>query len=282
MSEKKRFPVRLMRWSDSSANGRTVTLKLPDDAGEHPFKGLSVGAKNGQTMDMEIWLTDEPAADPKPKTKKAAPKPATRGTAVIGKLTRRVVTRTPRNTGDTDAELSYQNVRPNSRAAYEHSPISDKAAALPQLDSIAKSPVTENEIASYADKMGDAAEALAAVADRLGPDDTDDVDDPVHMEDAIDDDPSEVGPRAVRRAVDLCKAVDNQRAGFFYFMRTLHPNAPALPTGDGDWSRDSRATRDRVCFHCETVALEGLADDTDARKRFEALEHEFERAERFR
>ncbi len=45
-----------MRWGDSSASGRTVTLKLPDDGDEHPFKGLDVGAKNGQMLEIVIAI----------------------------------------------------------------------------------------------------------------------------------------------------------------------------------------------------------------------------------
>ena len=45
-----------MRWGDSSASGRTVTLKLPDDGDEHPFKGLDVGAKNGQMLELSSPL----------------------------------------------------------------------------------------------------------------------------------------------------------------------------------------------------------------------------------
>ena len=62
MSEKNVYRVRLLRWGDSSASGRTVTLKLPDDDDEHPFKGLPVRSKNGQLLEMEIAIVDDDGA----------------------------------------------------------------------------------------------------------------------------------------------------------------------------------------------------------------------------
>lgn len=41
----------LLRWGESSTNGRTVTLQLedgPDAATRHPFHGLKTGAQSGQ------------------------------------------------------------------------------------------------------------------------------------------------------------------------------------------------------------------------------------------
>lgn len=58
MSEKNVYRVRLLRWGDSSSSGRTVTFKLPDDEEDHPFKGLDVGSKNGQLLEMEIAIYD--------------------------------------------------------------------------------------------------------------------------------------------------------------------------------------------------------------------------------
>lgn len=45
--------VMLLRWSDNQ-NGRTVTLLLPDDGGEHPFKGLKCGPANGERLAISV------------------------------------------------------------------------------------------------------------------------------------------------------------------------------------------------------------------------------------
>ena len=58
MTEKNVYRVRLLRWGDSSSSGRTVTFKLPDDEEDHPFKGLEVGSRNGQLLEMEIAIYD--------------------------------------------------------------------------------------------------------------------------------------------------------------------------------------------------------------------------------
>ncbi len=53
----------LLRWSDSSATGRTITLQL-QDGGEHPFHGLPSG-KNGQRVMIAVTLIgddEQPAA----------------------------------------------------------------------------------------------------------------------------------------------------------------------------------------------------------------------------
>ncbi len=56
--------VILLRWGDSSAQGRTVTFLLPEDAGEHPFKGERNG-KTGQRYAMALAKIgdDEAKAD---------------------------------------------------------------------------------------------------------------------------------------------------------------------------------------------------------------------------
>ena len=59
MSDEDIYRVKLMRWGDSSAAGRTVTLKLPDDTNEHPFKNMPIGAKNGQLMEISVRLLNE-------------------------------------------------------------------------------------------------------------------------------------------------------------------------------------------------------------------------------
>ncbi len=301
VSEKKRFSVRLMRWSDSSTSGRTVTLKLPDDDNDHPFKGLPVGSKNGQEMEMEIWVPENLPVASKTRPTSATPsKQNPRGTVVVGPLTRRVIQNSepvasePRPVSSAQGSLpkadepkgeptaSTPAIQNDAQPPHTHKDPIEPDTSAEGLAQHAESRHVEEEIASYAERMGHAAEALAAVADRIGPDDEGEVEENEELEAELDDDPSQVGARTVRRAIDLCRAVDNQRAGFFYFMRTMYPNVPKLPADGDDWSRDSKATRDRVCFHCEMNALDSLADDNEARKRFEELEHDFERTERFR
>lgn len=131
--------------------------------------------------------------------------------------------------------------------------------------------------------MSQAAQALASAAERL--DGKEEEDDRPRLPLPSDEEDSErepIGVRTVRRAVDLCTSVDKKRAGFFYYMRAMYPNVPSAENDGGKWSRDAKATRDRVCFHCETLGISGLADDVEARKKFEELEHAFERHERLR
>lgn len=45
--------VMLLRWSDNQ-NGRTVTFQLPDDGGDHPFKGLKCGPANGERLAISV------------------------------------------------------------------------------------------------------------------------------------------------------------------------------------------------------------------------------------
>ena len=63
--------VRLLRWSESSTAGRTITLELPPDQGDaHPFRGLPTGHQNGQRFMMSFAAIDDdetrrdPAAGP--------------------------------------------------------------------------------------------------------------------------------------------------------------------------------------------------------------------------
>ena len=65
-------------------------------------------------------------------------------------------------------------------------------------------------------------------------------------------------------------------------MRSRYPKAQSSPKKGGEWSRNAKSTRDRVCLHCDTPALVDLAEDIDARRRFEELKNEFERHERLR
>jgi hypothetical protein len=47
--------VRLIRWSESSTAGRTITIELPPDAGDgHPFKGFPTGHAHGQRFKMKF------------------------------------------------------------------------------------------------------------------------------------------------------------------------------------------------------------------------------------
>lgn len=69
--------VMLLRWSDNQ-NGRTVTLLLPDDGGEHPFKGLKCGPSNGERLAISVARiaddeTQEPVEKPKEKREYSLP-----------------------------------------------------------------------------------------------------------------------------------------------------------------------------------------------------------------
>lgn len=62
--------VMLLRWSDNQ-NGRTVTFLLPDDGGDHPFKGLKCGPANGDRLAVSVARiaddeTQEPVTPPEP------------------------------------------------------------------------------------------------------------------------------------------------------------------------------------------------------------------------
>jgi hypothetical protein len=64
--------VRLIRWSESSTAGRTITIELPPDAGEaHPFRGLPTGHQHGQRFLMQFAAIgdDERPEDPKAQLK---------------------------------------------------------------------------------------------------------------------------------------------------------------------------------------------------------------------
>lgn len=45
----------LIRWGEGPG-GRTVTFLLPDDPGEHPFRGLKTGRVHGQRLAISIAL----------------------------------------------------------------------------------------------------------------------------------------------------------------------------------------------------------------------------------
>ncbi len=303
-----------MRWGDSSASGRTVTLKLPDDGDEHPFKGLDVGSKNGQMLEIEVALVENgelktlsAPGKPKPHVKARIPaKPRTKSISPTRRATLENVTKTIIKTVEVPAapvaSPPPSPVIPAPQTVATPSPPAPPVSAptpppmhsepideYPDANPVAQQNAGSNDIDganldAYADQMGQAAEALAAVAERLDMEDKGQDDQPHYPRPPMfdDDEAEEPGIAVVRRAFDLCKAIDKQRAGFFYFMRSRYPEAPKLPGEGGEWSRDAKSTRDRVCLHCETSTLTGLAEDIEARKRFEELENEFERHERLR
>lgn len=325
MSDKNVYRVRLLRWGDSSSSGRKVTLKLPDDEEDHPFKGLPVGAKNGQLLEMEIAIVEDdgtmelvtlgrvrkpnpkviprlPVVKAKPVAKPVVVEPV-RKRAVLTNVTRHVIkapARTVKATPRMPAPLPSQMISP---PAERHAPPPQPSAPVYRAPLPVPEPMPETmpetmpepkpqtgtghgkldsaDLDAYANQMSQAAEALAAVAERMDDHVVDDR--PQYPMPQVDDDPNATpGVKAVRRATDLCKAIDKQRAGFFYFMRSRYPQAPKLPGEPGEWSRDAKSTRDRVCIHCETTELHGLAQNDEARRKFEELETEFERHERLR
>lgn len=261
-----------MRWGDSSSSGRTVTLKLPDDTEDHPFKGLDVGSRNGQLMEMEITLL-EGDAELKTLGLKSTSQPAAKPQLPVKDITASPASSAPTIAEPTPPPLDALEV-PADVPSDTPSPI-HTSPSVPQQPS-----ADPADIDSYANQMSNAAESLAAVAEEMSK----------VVEDGLDDNEDEdTGPPpltrgqlAAVRAVDLCKAIDQQRAGFFYFMMSRYPSVPNLETEPGNWSRDAKVTRDRVCHHCEMEGLKGLEDDTKAREMFEALENEFERHERLR
>lgn len=341
MTEKNVYRVRLLRWGDSSSSGRTVTFKLPDDEEDHPFKGLDVGSRNGQLLEMEIAIYEgegdvetlgrvrKPRARIKPYLPvindaplgKEAEDPNKRR-ARLENVSRRVIKSDQATAAPQPAPAPQSvNTPPAAKSAapaaapmgsdlpnsadggagmgtggsgtrtYSPSPPAENTpveANMPDYSGGGPGPahgsggnLDTNDLDAYANQMGQAAEALAAVAERLDDQIEDDSPQfPAAPSDA--DDGLDPGVKAVRRATDLCKAIDKQRAGFYYFMRSRYPEAPKLPGEEGNWSRDAKTTRDRVCLHCEATQLADLAQDQEARKKFEDLETEFERHERLR
>lgn len=316
MSDKNKYRVRLVRWGDGSSSGRTVTFKLPDDDDEHPFKGLDVGAKNGQLLEMEIAIYDgdgdveslgstkKPRANTKPRlpvVRDEAPTPARRR-AKLENVTRRIVpasapapetnvaedadrSRDAGESGNTMPEVPDDTTPAGSATGNTGSGHGSGTGTESEMDrggsDVGRGNLNSDDLDSYATQMGQAAEALAAVAERL--DEQAEDEEPQFPTIPIDTDTDlDPGVKAVRRATDLCKAIDKQRAGFYYFMRSRYPQAPKLAPEQGEWSRDAKSTRDRVCLHCEAENLERLAQDPEARRKFEELENEFERHERLR
>lgn len=264
-----------MRWGDSSSSGRTVTLKLPDDTEDHPFKGLDVGSRNGQLMEMEITLLEGDA-----ELKTLGPKLASKPSLSPQLPVKNVSTNTP-----PSGPVTSDSVEPSYPSTIPPEPTSTNVASTPpigeQLASEVSHPANADpaDFDTYANQMGNAAETLAAVAEELSKaaDEGDD-------QDQDDDGPPPLtrGQQAAVRAVDLCKSIDQQRAGFFYFMMSRYPTVPNLDPEPGNWSRDAKVTRDRVCHHCEMEGITHLEEDQTAREKFEALENEYERHERLR
>lgn len=284
MSEKNSFRVRLMRWGDSSSSGRTVTLKLPDDTEDHPFKGLDVGSRNGQLMEMEITLLEGDA-----ELKTLSPKP-TNHPSPESQLPHKDTSVSPtmgHPPRDTTAISTSTSVDENITAATtpqtETTAVNDGNTSTDDaISSMSQLPTADPaDFDSYANQMSNAAESLAAVAEEMSKAAEEDGDDDHENEDTGPP-PLSRGQQAAIRAVDLCKSIDQQRAGFFYFMMARYPSVPNLETEPGNWSRDAKVTRDRVCHHCDMEGLKRLEDDTTAREMFEALETEFERHERLR
>lgn len=382
MSDEDIYRVKLMRWGDSSAAGRTVTLKLPDDTDEHPFKNMPIGAKNGQLMEISVRLLNEdgsPVTVRQKSTKKAnqnvkpaaaptlEPATSTPAKALETKPTpnkRRVVRVVPKvadKSDDTPAppvkktrtavlknvsrtkvihkptpQSPPSQVAPTpfeTKATPSGAPVAAPMTAAPQPFKTHASPPSaapttplsstpqpsyppsppppmpsppmpspppmpqpppsdelrpqvpgggfSGDLDAYTEQMSQAAEALAAVADLMDKEEEDDRP-KTPPSGTGDDEGMSPGERAVVRATDLCKAVDKQRAGFFYFMRAMYPSVPPIDPNDGTWSRDARATLARLCHHCDTDTLPSLAEDEELRRKFEELETEFERHERLR
>lgn len=73
----------LLRWSDSHT-GRTVTLLLPDDGDDHPFRGLKCGPANGQRLALSVALiaddeTQTPMEEQQPRPAPTNPSKTTGG-----------------------------------------------------------------------------------------------------------------------------------------------------------------------------------------------------------
>ena len=46
----------VLRWSESSTGGRTVTFLLPGDGDAHPFRGVKTGPAHGQRVALSVAL----------------------------------------------------------------------------------------------------------------------------------------------------------------------------------------------------------------------------------
>lgn len=61
--------VMLLRWGESPG-GRTVTFLLPDDPGDHPFKGLKAGRTHGQRLALSVALIADDETQEKIKARR--------------------------------------------------------------------------------------------------------------------------------------------------------------------------------------------------------------------
>lgn len=304
MSES-RYRVRLLRWSESSSGGRTVTFQLPDDGDEHPFKGMPTGKRDGAVFEIVVRSASDPDAPLETLASRvgkpeASPAPGPRS---------RTRTAHPDRTA---ASLNGGSASPEPRAATDDRAADDGVAPAVSSDTAGNGRATLQALlrAATAEQKTTPAEAPETLGGAIavgttaggGAGSTEaavDSDLALHAmaQAALDmrraaveiagdrdggDEEEESG--VVERAVTLCKEVDHQRAGFFYYMKARYPTTPELPPeiGQGTWSRDADATRQRVCFHCETQALAELGIDPRAETRFEDLEADYERAERSR
>jgi hypothetical protein len=225
-----------MRWGDSSASGRTVTLKLPDDGDEHPLKGLDVGAKNSQMLEIDIAIVENGELEtlsaqkkPTPKLKinipkKNKPADAPRKLAVLENVRTTIfksvesapvkpeppVEPVPAPTPPPPLEpsplIAAPTPPPMHQDPVEEEPVLAPEPTLASQNDPQPSNVDGANLDAYADQMGQAAEALAAVAERLDKDDDDQPKFPSSMFE--DDETKEPGVVVVRRAFDLCKAID--------------------------------------------------------------------------
>ena len=199
-----------MRWGDSSSSGRTVTLKLPDDTEDHPFKGLDVGSRNGQLMEMEITLLEGDA-----ELKTLGPKPRMPATP---KAQQPAKSPSASTVSESPSSVSDPS-RPPSTTASDTGPApAPDPASTENAEGQSAAP---GDFDAYAHQMSNAAESLAAVAEEMSKT-AEDVAEDGEIEETGPA-PLTPGQKAVVRAIDLCKAIDQQRAGFFYFMMSRYP-----------------------------------------------------------
>lgn len=69
MTDASVLEVMLLRWGESPG-GRTVTFLLPDDPGDHPFKGLKAGRAHGERLAISIArISDDETVQPEKERK---------------------------------------------------------------------------------------------------------------------------------------------------------------------------------------------------------------------
>lgn len=322
-----RYRVRLLRWSESSSGGRTVTFQLPDDHDEHPFKGLPTGKRDGALLEIAVRMAADEAAPletlspatPTPtdtplEPVAPRPRPRVRSNAGAGTDADRAAAPAPAHepTPGADDGPAAGNAPEGDPTTGPASPADPHAGARVALQAMLRTAVEPRTSSAKAPAPEISGGNVAVAAAEPSADDrpggggagaggAGDSDLTMHAmaQAALDmrraaveiagdrgggeEDEADKGG-VVERAVTLCKEVDHQRAGFFYYMKTRYPTVPELPPeiGQGAWSRDAHATRNRVCLHCETQALAELGLDPRAETRFEDLEADYERAERNR